>query len=173
MARCDACGTLVLFGAKKSNSFVCCSDLCLKELINIQGRGPVFIQKVQVEAQRVYKDNCAICSKEGPVDLYATVKISGYVLVTKTTNDVYVCCHKCGVSKKWKAFFHCLCFGWWSAHGLLVNCIFLSMNAVSAIASRPTVVLSRRLEIYVMIWKAIKPGESIPMHRSVSSMDAG
>jgi len=113
MAKCDYCGSTILFGGKQDATGRFCNQKC-------QSRGALLVisrqfpeAMVQERVWRAHQGLCPKCKGAGPVDVHVSHKIWSAVFLTSWTSRPEICCRSCGLkSQAGSAIFSAL-LGWW------------------------------------------------------------
>jgi len=137
MAKCDYCGSTIIFGGKRDANGRFCNQKC-------QGRGGLLALSRQIpEAavqERVWKFHqgpCPKCSRSGPVDVHVTHKVWSALYLTSWSSTPQASCRSCGMKSQLGGAFFSLVLGWWGfPWGLLVTPIQIGRNLL-AIARPP------------------------------------
>jgi hypothetical protein len=164
MAKCDYCGTTILFGGKKDANGRFCNQKC-------QGRGALLALSKQVpEAavkEQVWKTHQGLCPKcggSGPVDVYVSHKVWSALLLTSWSSTPQLSCRSCGRKGQWAGAGFSLLLGWWGfPWGLILTPVQIGRNLVgigkSADASSPSPELEKlvRMTIAANTARTVRP----------------
>jgi endogenous inhibitor of DNA gyrase (YacG/DUF329 family) len=164
MAKCDYCGTTILFGGKKDANGRFCNQKC-------QGRGALLALSKQVpEAavkEQVWKTHQGLCPKcggSGPVDVYVSHKVWSALLLTSWSSTPQLSCRSCGKKSQWAGAGFSLLLGWWGfPWGLILTPVQIGRNLVgigkSADASSPSPELEKlvRMTIAANTARTVRP----------------
>jgi len=137
MAKCDYCGSTILFGGKRDANGRFCNQKC-------QGRGALLAISRQfpeaVVQERVWKAHQGLCPKckgAGPVDAHVSHKIWSAVVLTSWSSTPQICCRSCGLKSQLGSAGFSALFGWWGIPwGLVLTPIQIGRDLV-AIARPP------------------------------------
>ena len=137
MAKCDYCGSTIIFGGKRDANGRFCNQKC-------QARGTLLaISRQLPEAtvqERVWKEHqglCPKCSGAGPVDVHVSHKIWSAVFLTSWSSSPRICCRSCGLKSQIGGTAFSLLFGWWGIpYGIILTPIQIFRNLI-AIARPP------------------------------------
>lgn len=128
MAKCDYCGSTILFGGKNDANGRFCNAAC-------QGRGGLLAisrqnpeTRVQEEIWKVHQGACPKCNGSGPVDVHTSHKIWAALVVYQWSSAPQVSCRSCGMKSQLGGSAFSLILGWWSLHGLLITPIQIGRN---------------------------------------------
>ena len=137
MAKCDYCGSTIIFGGKRDANGRFCNQKC-------QGRGGLLALSrqipeaaVQQQVWKFHQGPCPKCSRSGPVDVYVTHKVWSALYLTSWSSTPQTSCRSCGMKSQLGGAFFSLVLGWWGfPWGLLVTPIQIGRNLL-AIARPP------------------------------------
>ena len=154
MARCDHCGTVILFGGVREGSRRYCDDDCrqLGQLASAADEvPPEMFEKYLLE---VHEGTCPKCGGEGPVDVHTSHRIWSALVLTSCNSNPEVCCRSCGREAKLLALVTAGLFGWWGfPFGILMTPLQIARNiyglAVSADPTRPSDALRQIVRMQV------------------------
>ncbi len=111
MAKCDTCGTQILFGGVKDGDYIFCRRACQKkgreqsQLLNTADEIPEDVLAEHVA--EIHEGNCPRCGGPGPVDVQSSHTIWSIVAMTSWKCQPELCCAACGRKKKILALFSC------------------------------------------------------------------
>lgn len=114
MAKCDACGTTILFGGKKQSGLTFCNDKCLFKGVLALTAHDLPLNVVEDEVKRVHGGPCPICSGAGPVDLRFYHQVWSVIYLCSHKSAALLGCARCGRKKQVFSLFFSLFLGWWS-----------------------------------------------------------
>ena len=128
MAKCDYCGTTILWGATRDGDFVFCGSKCHKEGHLLSAIDQVPEDVVRKEVLAVYEGLCPKCSGPGPVDVHTAYEVWSAFIITCWQSCPQISCRGCG--NKARAFnaFACMLVGWWALAGLIMTPIQIGRN---------------------------------------------
>lgn len=137
MARCDACGSTILFGGRRVDGYRFCNQLC-------ECQGMALFEGVQVSdeavaefAAQLHQGPCPLCGGEGPVDVHTSHWIWSALVLTSFKSTPEVCCQGCGTKSKLKGAASSFVLGWWGMpFGLLITPVQVVKN-LAGLASAP------------------------------------
>jgi hypothetical protein len=163
MAKCDYCGTTILFGGKRDANGRFCNQKC-------QGRGALLALSKQVPdasvKEQVWKTHQGLCPKcggSGPVDVYVAHKVWSALVLTSWSSAPQLSCRSCGTKSQWAGVGFSLLLGWWGIPwGVILTPVQIGRNLVgmgkSADASSP----SPELEKLVRMTMAANTVRAVP-----------
>lgn len=113
MAKCDYCGSTIIFGGKRDANGRFCNQKC-------QARGGLLAASRQVpdaivqdQIMKVHQGPCPKCKGAGPVDIHVSHKVWSALLLTSWTSTPRVSCRACGLKSQAAASAFSLILGWW------------------------------------------------------------
>ncbi len=137
MARCDTCGTSILFGGVRDDGFRFCNVQCQERggLLKAAKRLPEELVSHQV--QLVHRGDCPKCGGPGPVDVHTSYTVWSAVVLTSWRERPQVCCRPCGNKSRVVGAFTSMLFGWWGIpFGLVITPVQIFRN-VAGLVSPP------------------------------------
>jgi len=133
MARCNYCGTTILFGGARDGELRYCNARCQQSgrLLSVSNQLPQ--AQVQEQIWKVHQGACPKCGGSGPVDVHKSYRVWSALVVTQWSSSMQVSCRSCGVKKQIADAGFSLLLGWWGfPWGLLVTPIQVGRNIWSA-----------------------------------------
>jgi hypothetical protein len=129
MAKCDYCGSAIIFGGKRDANGRFCNQKC-------QGRGGLLALSRQIPAttvqEQVWKAHqgaCPKCKGTGPVDVHVSHKVWSAMFLTSWSSTPQISCRSCGMKSQIGAALFSLVLGWWGfPWGLLVTPVQIGRN---------------------------------------------
>jgi len=137
MARCDQCGTTILFGGVRVGDLRFCSAKCLgnNAVVRVMHEVPEDVLDERVTG--VHEGACPRCGGPGPVDVHTSHTVWSLVLITSWRSRKHVCCGRCALKSQILDLVGCFLLGWWGIPlGLIVTPIQIGLN-VAALLKRP------------------------------------
>ena len=129
MAKCDYCGTTIIFGGQRDGTLRFCNSKCHQNGVLLKLASAVPPEFLEQRVHEVHGSPCPQCQGEGPVDVHTSYRIWSALLLTSWNSRVRVSCRSCGIKQKLGDTFFCLFFGWWGfPWGVLGTPIQLSKN---------------------------------------------
>lgn len=113
MAKCDACGTTIVFGGIKDRGFLFCSAKCKQkgDVLYFAEKVPIDILEKQVAL--VHSGNCPKCGGNGPVEVHTSYTVWSFFMFTTYQSHPHISCLSCGIRSKIGSAILCAIFGWW------------------------------------------------------------
>ncbi len=136
MARCDYCGTTIIFGGVTDEHLRFCNDKCHQQgfLLAVADQVPEDVMAEQV--MEVHQGLCPKCNGQGPIDVHTSHTVWSALLITSWQSRPEVCCRSCGVKSKLGAAATSSLFGWWGfPWGIIATPIQITRNVVGIFSS--------------------------------------
>jgi len=133
MARCNYCGTTILFGGARDGEVRYCNARCQQSgrLLAVSNQFPQ--AQVQEQIWKVHQGACPKCGGSGPVDVHKSYRVWSALVLTQWSSLMQVSCRHCGLKKQMADAGFSLLLGWWGfPWGLLVTPIQVGRNLWSA-----------------------------------------
>jgi hypothetical protein len=114
MAKCDHCGTTILFGGIHESGYRFCKADCRNKsytLLTFAAELPP--EFVLEQAQEVHRGPCPKCQGPGPVDIHMKHTALSALVVTHWRSTPILCCESCGTKAKLAALASTTLLGWW------------------------------------------------------------
>lgn len=137
MAKCDYCGSTIIFGGKRDNNGRFCNQKCQARggLLAISRQIPE--AAVQEQVWKVHQGPCPKCKGSGPVDVHVTHKVWSAVALTSWSSTPQMSCRSCGLKSQMAGTVFSLVLGWWGLPwGVLLTPIQIGRNLIG-MASPP------------------------------------
>jgi len=154
MAKCDYCGTTILFGGKRDANGRFCNQKCQRAgaLLALSKQVPEAAVKEQV--WKTHQGLCPKCGGSGPVDVYVAHKVWSAGVLTSWSSTPQLSCHSCGRKSQWGAVGFSLLLGWWGIPwGLVMTPVQIGRNLAamgrSADASTPSPELEKLVRMTI------------------------
>ena len=152
MAKCDFCGTTIVFGGKKDGQFRFCNDKCFDKGGNMRFANEIPQDVVDEAMLELHKGQCRACEGPGPVDVHTAHTVWSILIMTSWNSTPYICCNGCGKKKKVMGIFSTFFLGWWGfPHGLLMTPIQIVRNFAGLFSSPDPDTPSEDLENIVRV----------------------
>ena len=137
MAKCDYCGSTIIFGGKRDTNGRFCNANC-------QSRGALLAlsrqlpdSAVREQMWKAHQGPCPKCNGAGPVDVHVSHKVWSAVFLTSWSSTPQMSCRSCGLKSQLAASAFSLVLGWWGfPWGLVVTPIQIGRNLIG-MASPP------------------------------------
>lgn len=147
MARCDYCGTTILFGGVKDDDLRFCNDNCHQQGILLAVTDQVPEDVISHQVMEVHQGLCPQCGGPGPIDAHTSYTVWSALVITRWQSNLRVCCHSCGIKSKIRATVVSGLLGWWGfPWGLIITPIQLLRNILGLFSSPDPRVPSMQLE---------------------------
>jgi hypothetical protein len=147
MAKCDYCGSTIIFGGKRDANGRFCNEKCRSRgaLLAISRQLPEAAVRDQV--WKVHQGTCPRCSGPGPVDVYVVHKVWSALVLTSWSSTPQISCRACGRKNQLTGAATSLVLGWWGIPwGLLLTPIQVGRNLVGMTRSADASTPSKELE---------------------------
>lgn len=152
MAKCDYCGTTILFGGRRQGDLRFCNDRCQNRgaLISISRQLPESV--VQQKIWEIHRGLCPKCGGPGPIDVATSYRVWSALLVTYWSSRPHVSCRSCGVKAQLLDAGFSLALGWWGfPFGLVVTPIQIGRNLFGVASGPDPMQPSPKLETAVRV----------------------
>jgi hypothetical protein len=155
MAKCDYCGSTILFGGVRSGERRFCNDKCRNGGALIQLSSQIPDHVVEEAVWKVHQGNCPQCSGSGPVDVHKSYRVWSALIITRWSSRLQVSCRSCGVKAQlWNATIS-LVAGWWGfPWGLVLTPVQVVRNIISLASPPDRLVPSQLLRQHVRLMLA-------------------
>lgn len=152
MAKCDYCGSTIIFGGKRDNNGRFCNQQCRSRggLIALSRQLPE--AAVQEQVWKMHQGSCPKCQGRGPVDVHVSHKIWSAVVLTRWTTTPQICCRRCGMKAQVAGAVFSAVLGWWGIPwGVLITPVQVGRNLLGIMrppeSSRPSAQLENILRM--------------------------
>src|SRR5207237_723035 len=140
MARCDHCGSTIIFGGKRDVNGRFCNKKCQARcgLLAISRQLPE--ATVQEQVWKAHQGLCPKCSGAGPVDVHVSHKVWSAVFLTSWSSTPQISCRSCGLKSQLTGTAFSAILGWWGIPwGLVLTgpCADADPDRAKPIRSRP------------------------------------
>lgn len=129
MAKCDYCGTMILFGGVTDGEDRFCNERCHEagSLLHVVDELPRELVAKQIK--EVYRGDCPKCDGPGPVDVHTSHTVYSIMVMTFWNSHPQICCRRCGTKSKLISIVTCGLFGWWGfPWGIIMTPVQLGRN---------------------------------------------
>jgi hypothetical protein len=162
MAKCDYCGSTILFGGKRDANGRFCNQRC-------QARGGLLAISRQIpdatvneQIWKAHQGPCPKCQGSGPVDIHVSHKIWSAVFLTSWNSTPQVSCRSCGMKDQAAGALYSLALGWWGIPwGLVLTPIQVGRNIYGMLrppeSSKPSKELEKIIRL-TMAANAVRSG---------------
>ena len=113
MARCNYCGSMILFGATRDGQYAYCNATCAEKGVRAAASREVPEDAVRAEVKRIHGGACPKCGGAGPVDVQTSYRVWSAIYVTNWSSRPQIACRGCGTKARLGDIFYCLFLGWW------------------------------------------------------------
>jgi hypothetical protein len=171
MARCDYCGSLILFSGKKDANGRFCNARCQNSgaLMAISHQLPD--SSVREQLLRWHQGPCPVCKGPGPVDVYSSYEVWSAVVITRYSTHPILACRRCALKHQAKSMGLCLVAGWWGIpFGLIITPIQVGRNIYAMLRPPDPMKPSEKLEKTVRMTLA---GDAFRRQRGQQAANAG
>jgi hypothetical protein len=137
MAKCNACGTSILFGGARDGDLRFCNAKCQAKgyLIRVARDIPRDVLVQQTAA--IYHGSCPKCHGPGPVDVHTSYRVWSALVLTSWTNQNHICCRSCGRKQQIGDAAFSAMLGWWGLPwGLVMTPIQVGRNLAGIFGSK-------------------------------------
>ena len=162
MAKCDYCGSTIIFGGKRDANGRFCNQKCQARgtLLAISRQIPE--TAVQEQVWKFHQGPCPKCNGSGPVDVHVSHKIWSAIALTQWSSMPQISCRSCGVKSQVGGAFFSLVLGWWGfPWGLLLTPIQVGRNVFGLLRppepSKPSAQLEKIVRMTMAAQAARQP----------------
>jgi hypothetical protein len=165
MAKCNYCGTSIIFGGKRQGELRFCNEKCALAGRLLTASQQVPNDLVMKRVSEIHQGNCPECQGRGPVDVYMSYQVWSAVLLTSWKTRPHICCRSCGIKSQLGDTAFSLVLGWWGIPwGFIFTPIQVIRNLI-AIArgtnpSSPSAELDRLVRLQVASEVARRPPQA-------------
>jgi hypothetical protein len=129
MARCDTCGSTILFGGVRDGQRQYCNASCAAKGALVARSRQIPEDAVRAEVARLHRGPCPKCGGAGPVDVQTSYRVWSALYVTRWSSRPQVACRRCGTKARVGDAIFSLLFGWWGfPWGLVITPIQVVRN---------------------------------------------
>jgi hypothetical protein len=131
MAKCDYCGSTIVFGGKRQGELRFCNASCAQRgtLLAISRQIPE--PTVNEAVSRIHDGLCPKCNGAGPVDVHVHHRVWSALVLTSWRSTPQISCRSCGIKSQVGDIAFCLVLGWWGVPwGLLITPVQIVRNVV-------------------------------------------
>ena len=132
MAKCDYCGTTILFGGTKTATQRFCNATCAQrgQLLSIAAMFPPDV--IDARTRDIHKGTCPRCQGAGPVDVQMSYRVWSALVMTSWQSRQLVACRSCGRRAALLDTLFCVVCGWWGLPwGLIMTPVQVTRNVVA------------------------------------------
>jgi hypothetical protein len=147
MAKCDYCGSTIIFGGKRRGELRFCNDTCSGRGALLQISRQVPENTVNEAVLRAHQGLCPKCGGAGPVDVHVHHQVWSALVLTSWKSSPQISCRSCGVKSQLGGSAFSLVLGWWGfPWGLLVTPIQIGRNVFGMLHGPDPLKPSAKLE---------------------------
>lgn len=152
MARCDSCGTTILFGGVREGDLRFCNDKCHQNGFLLTMAQEVPPNLVSQHLAALHQGACPKCNGPGPVDIHTSHIVWSILVMTSWNSSPQLCCRRCGFKSKLGSAVLSGLVGWWGfPWGLIVTPIQIGRNVFGMFTPPDPAVPSSQLEQIVRV----------------------
>jgi len=171
MAKCDYCGSTILFGGKRQGGLRFCNATCSARgaLLAVSRQMP---QSIVVESvQRIHQGPCPKCNGSGPVDVHVHHRVMSFLVVTSWKSTPQISCRSCGTKSQLGDAAVSLVLGWWGIPwGLVMTPVQIGRNVYGMFHGPDPAMPSPKLEQAVRMHMA---SQAVAQHQAQKAASAG
>jgi hypothetical protein len=131
MAKCDYCGTTIIFGGERHGNLRFCGKRCVQDGILLTVAKTVPVDVLEQRVNEVHHSACPNCGGAGPVDVHISHSVWSALIMTSWRSSPQVCCRRCGNKEKLRDALLSLFVGWWGfPWGLIMTPVQISRNVI-------------------------------------------
>ena len=153
MAKCDYCGTRILFGGVREQNYRFCNAKCQQNGYALKAANEIPLEVLEEQVRAVHQGPCPRCSGRGPVEVYTSHRIWSALVLTSWVSRPQVSCQKCGRIEQVKDSLFSLFLGWWGLPwGIIITPIQIMRNLAGLLkqpGSQPSPQLRRLVLIHL------------------------
>jgi hypothetical protein len=130
MAKCDACGSTIIFGGIQQGNYHFCSEACLeKENLMIIGGSTM-----EGSLNAGFQGKCPKCGGEGPINIHTSYFVWSALIFTSWKSTPNICCKSCGVKDQALSAVGSFFLGWWGLPwGIIMTPVQIIRNIAAII----------------------------------------
>ena len=113
MARCDTCGSTILFGGKLQGDLRFCSDQCSAGGLLLASSRQLPDNLVQERVWSVHQGRCPKCGGPGPIDVHVSHRVWSALVMTSWQSRPRISCRSCAAKRQAGDAVFSLVLGWW------------------------------------------------------------
>ncbi len=137
MAKCDYCGSTIIFGGKREADMRFCNDKCRGNgrLLTLSRQVPEHV--VHESLWKVHQGACPKCKGPGPVDVHVSHRVWSAFLLTSWRSTPNISCRSCGTKSQLGNAAFSLVLGWWGfPWGVIMTPVQIGRN-IAGMAKGP------------------------------------
>jgi hypothetical protein len=113
MAKCDYCGSRILFGGVKEGGLRFCKADCAMEGYWLRKISAMPAELIDERTHSVHQGPCPQCAGPGPVDVHVGHRVYSALVFTRWSSHPKICCRRCARKMQLGNAAFSLVFGWW------------------------------------------------------------
>jgi hypothetical protein len=157
MAKCDYCGSTIIFGGKRQGEQRFCNQRCQGQgtLLAISHQVPEHV--VHESVWNVHQGKCPKCGGAGPIDVHVSHRVWSALFMTQWRSTPHILCRGCGVKSQLMDAGFSLALGWWGfPWGFILTPVQIGRNVVGIFKGPDPTQPSAQLEKIIRINIAAK-----------------
>lgn len=152
MAKCDYCGSSILFGGVTDGDLRFCSKNCQQKGYPLVVSREIPKHVVDQQLYEIHRGLCPKCQGSGPIDVHTSYRIYSLLLYSSWSSRPLVGCKSCGRKAQIADTFFSLFFGWWGfPWGLIMTPVQVVRNISSILTASDPIKPSDKLENIVRV----------------------
>lgn len=147
MAKCDFCGSTIIFGGKREGEMRFCNDRCRSQhgILALSQQVPQHV--VRESLWRLHQGACPKCNGPGPVDVHVSHKVWSALFLTRSSSTPQISCRSCGTKSQLGNAAFSLVLGWWAfPWGLIFTPVQIGRNIAGLVKGPDPSTPSSQLE---------------------------
>ncbi|KAM3091627.1 hypothetical protein ACKFKF_32840 [Phormidesmis sp. 146-12] len=154
MAKCDYCGTNILFGGTQAYGYRFCNRRCQQNGYSLVAAQEIPEDHLREQVRLLHQSACPRCKGQGPVDAHTSHRVWSALVLTSWSSRPHICCRKCGRIEQLKDSLLSLFVGWWGIPwGLIMTPIQVVRNVMGFLGgptpTKPSDELYRLVQINI------------------------
>ena len=135
MAKCNTCGSFILWGGITHGAVKYCSNKCVQTAATEVLGQTVAEDQLEALVNEVRNGPCPQCKGPGPVDIHTSHSVMSFVVMTRWKSTPRMSCQRCGQREQLKSLGISMIAGWWGfPWGIIFTPLQVSRN-LNALAS--------------------------------------
>ena len=133
MARCSACGRIML-GGIRIDGYRYCTQRCRKSHALISVSDMIEPDVINAFATQIHSGPCPKCKGSGPVDIHKHYQIWSALVMTRWSSRSQVSCRRCALKSQAGGLVSTLLLGWWGfPWGLIFTPVQICRNITAMV----------------------------------------
>ncbi len=113
MAKCDYCGSSILFGGVREGNVRFCNERCYNKGYVLMLSQEIPQDILQHKVNEVRQGLCPKCEGTGPVNVHTSHRVWSALFLTSWSSKPQICCRRCGMKSQIGNAMFSFLFGWW------------------------------------------------------------